>query len=450
MTRPPISRPCEPGGNRKPRSQTTLIALTFGVPLAIGLLYLVHADVIGNEDVKRYVKHDVEMVEVVFFCCALGAFAAKLWSYGTERAVLRQTLLPAWDGRAVGVSEAGSLLDGLTRVRRGLQNTYLVRRVAAILDFVRSRKSAADLDDQLRTLADNDAMALENSYALTRFITWAIPILGFLGTVLGITQSISGVTPEKLEHNLSEVTDGLALAFDATALALGLTMVTMFLSFLLDRAEQGVLLAVDRYADEQLAHRFERPAGEGGEVVEIVRQNTNVLVQATEQLVQKQADVWAKAFAETQRQRAEVEQRQQKMLLGALETMLERTLETHAKRLANLEKALVEQSKDLLGRMAAFAEGLRESGREQQETLTRLVENVNAQAEALAHLQAGETQLVKVQEVLAQNLNVLAGAGAFEEAVHSLTSAIHLLTARTVALPSGGTSRLGQRPGAAA
>src|SRR5262249_62371753 len=99
-----------------------------------------------------------------------------------------------------------------------------VRRVAAVLDFLRRRGSADELDDQLRPLADNDSMSMENSYSLIRLITWAIPILGFLGTVLGITGAISNVSPETMEKSLKPVTDGLALAFDATAVALALTM----------------------------------------------------------------------------------------------------------------------------------------------------------------------------------------------------------------------------------
>src|SRR5262249_59260018 len=113
----------------------------------------------------------------------------------------------------IRVYEAGPVLEGLGRLKRRFQNTCLVRRVTGVLEFVRSRGSAADLDDHLRTLADNDAVALEGSYALTRFITWAIPILGFLGTVLGITGSIgsiSGVSAEVLERNLGQVTSGLS------------------------------------------------------------------------------------------------------------------------------------------------------------------------------------------------------------------------------------------------
>jgi biopolymer transport protein ExbB/TolQ len=421
-------------------------AFLIGLPLAAGILSLLHES--DNKDLQRYVHHDVENVEVVLFCCALGAILAKFWGIRTEKAACRMEVLPRWDGQPVPVAGAEELFGSLQQLKRRFQKTYLVRRVAAVLDFVRSRKSADDLDDQLRTLADNDALALEGSYALIRLITWAIPILGFLGTVLGITGAIAGVTPKQLEHDLSKVTDGLSLAFDATALALGLTMVTMFLNFLIDRAEQGVLEAVDRYADQELAHRFERTGAAGGEFAEVVKQHTQIVIQVTEKLIRKQAEVWAHSLAEIEKQRAEVEQRQQKLILSSLEAMLERTLETHIKRLAGLEKQVVEQSAGLLEQLGSFAAAVREAGREQEAHLSNVTQSVAAQAEALAHLQGTEAQLVKAQEMLAQNLNLLAGTGNFDQAVHSLTAAIHMLTSRSVTLPATGTSRLGQRPAA--
>src|SRR5262249_49963063 len=145
---------------------------------------------------------------------------------------------------------------------------------------------------------------------------------GFLGTVLGITEAISGVTPEKLEKELNTVTDGLALAFDATALALALTMAVMFLMFLAERAEQSVLEAVDAYADRHLAHRFERVAGDSGPFVEALRQNAQVLLDATERLTQRQAEVWAQALGEVQRRQAEAEKKHQERLTAALEAAL--------------------------------------------------------------------------------------------------------------------------------
>ena len=60
-------------------------------------------------------------------------------------------------------------------------------------------------------------------------------------------------------------------------------------------------------------------------------------------------------------------------------------------------------------------------------------------------LYRGNTRVTKTR-----NLATLAGTGAFEEALHSLTAAIHLMTARSAAPPAGAASLLGPRSGAAA
>jgi hypothetical protein len=355
--------------------------------------------------------------------------------------------LPPWDGQPVAAADAAALRGGLHNLGRWLQRTLLGRRVAAVLDFVSSRGSAAELDDQLRTLADNDAVALEGSYSLVRFITWAIPILGFLGTVLGITKAIANVSPEQLENNMNQVTGGLAEAFDCTALALALTMIVMFINYLTERVEQGVLESVDRYADEQLAHRFERVAGQNTEFVEVVRQNGQSLLKTTEQLVRKQAAVWTESLTAAQKHWDEAGQRQREALTQALEAALLRTLEQHQERLAAQEQQSTQHGAALLEQLTTLAGVIRESGREHQAALLRLSEHLAAQTQALAQLQTEEAQLVRLQETLQQNLQALAGAGAFEQVLHGLNGAVHLLTARL-----GGVSpanRLGPRNTAA-
>ena len=244
--------------------------------------------------------------------------------------------------------------------------------------FLRNRGTAEDLDDQMRGLADVDALAVDASYSLTRFITWAVPILGFLGTVLGITESIAHVTPESLEHNLDKVTGGLSLAFDATALGLGMTMIVMFISYLAERAEQGVLEGVDEFVDRQLAHRFERLSGEGGQLIALLREQSQELLATTGGLVEKQAEVWAKTFSETEKHRADAEQQMQKRLSGGLENALEQTLETHAKHLATLEKQNGVQTAALLEKLGIVATAVRDAGREQHSQLARIAEGLGA------------------------------------------------------------------------
>jgi hypothetical protein len=74
---------------------------------------------------------------------------------------------------------------------------------------------------------------------------------------------------------------------------------------------------------------------------------------------------------------------------------------------------------------------------------------VAAQTEALNRLAENGSQLAKLQQLLQQNLGALAGAGSFDQAVSSLTAAIHLLTARA-GNPALAIARGTNRPGEAA
>ena len=430
-------------------SRATLAAFAFGIPLAVAILAAIQYGPVPDE-MKRYVSHPVECVEVIMFCCALGALGAKFLGSWTERRACHSEILPRWDGRPTAVSEAESLLSQLNSKHRNWRNTWIVRRTTAVLEFLHSRGSAKELDDHLRGLADSDAIALEGSYSLTRFITWAVPILGFLGTVLGITKAISGVTPEVLEHDLSQVTDGLAEAFDTTALALALTMVTMFISFLVERTEQAILDKVDRFTEQELAHRFER--GEGGvgdEVVGAVRRQADVLLGAMDKLVERQTSLWSNALQEAEQRRTTYEQRQQEMLTASLERAMRNTLEAHEKSIQAMEKQHRELNGGLLKQMAELARTVHDAGREQHAALAQVTASVGTHVEAIARLQESEEHLRRLQESVNKNLESLAGSGAFEEAMHSLTAAIHLLTARSAPAPASSASRMGTRGAAA-
>jgi hypothetical protein len=413
------------------RPSTTLAAFLIGLPLAACILGFLHFGPLPEDfEVKRYVKHGVENVEVLLFCCAMGTLLAKLWYNRRERAVCRREIVPAWDGKPVPVQEALPLFASLGKLQRALQRTYLVQRIQGVLDFLVQRRSADDLDDHLRTLADNDAAALEQSFALTRFITWAIPILGFLGTVLGITGAIAGITPEVLDKDLGKVTDGLSFSFDATALALGLTMVTMFCSFLVERFEHGVLEQVDRVVDRELAHRWVRHSADTAPFIEAVQQNSQVLLDATNRLVNMQAEIWARTLAETERKTREAHEDQMQRMTASLAAAMEQTLRGHEQRGSSLEMQSVELSTKLLEQIAALANAVRDTGREQQAAIVRFSDSMAAQALALNQLQKNEQHLLQLQKALQQNMSAIAGSGAFEQAMHSLVAAIHLLTAR--------------------
>lgn len=405
--------------NASPRRGWFAGAATFviGVPLGLGVLWAMLEGPWQESEWKRYVEHPVEMAEVLLFCCALTALAGKMLGCLRERWAFTHELLPAWNGRAVPVTQAKTLHEHLQGQPRGVQSTWLGRRIAGVLAFVNSRGSVNELDDQLRTLADNDAMTQDSSYSLLRFITWAIPILGFLGTVVGITDAVAGVTPETLEQSLSGVTSGLATAFDTTALALLLTMILMFFSFVSERFEQNILQQVDAYVDAELAHRFERTGPESSPIVEALRHNSESLVHAAELLVEKQAALWSRSVEAIEQRRSEMDSKHFDAMHRALEQALEGTLTRYLQHLRQTEEKFLARSQTIM------------------DGLTETAERFRLQTAALAQLQDNEAQLLRLHEALNENLAAVANTGAFEQAVQSLSAAIHLLTARAATAP---------------
>jgi len=311
-------------------------------------------------------------------------------------------------------------LDALAGSRT---NDYLVRRLRGALEYVWRRGSAESLDEHLEHLAEGDAERAHASYGLLRLIIWAIPILGFLGTVIGITMAIASLKVNALEESMIDVTAGLGVAFDTTALALALSILLMFAQHYVDRAERGLLAEVDRRAEAELVGRFARvPSGPEGQVVAF-RRMAETVVQSLDQLARRQAELW-KATLEAARDRwtqtAEASGRQ---LQTALAAALTEGLKAHAEQVAAAEEAAAEKN--------------RRHWTEVQKTMGRTAEVLAAvqaalvqKAEILGRAVEGAAYVAKLEETLNRNLAALAGAKNFEETVMSLAAAIHLLNAR--------------------
>jgi biopolymer transport protein ExbB/TolQ len=427
-----ITLPAQPAARR---SGSTLAALVVGLPLAAGLLALFHYGPLRGSPAFRYVEHPVQWAEVCFFCVGMAALTLRWLNLRVEHAACTLEILPRWDGKPVPASRARDLIASVDRQPDQIRGTYFARRLRAVVEFVAQRQNAAELDEQLRALGDADAVAQENSFGLIRFITWAIPILGFLGTVVGITASIAGATPEMLEQSMSSVTDGLAEAFDSTALALGLTMIQMFVSHLVERQEQALLEDVDRQTERHLAHRFQRETLDASPALEAVRISASAMSQVAEASVQKQVELWATALGEPEKRASMIYQQVQGQLTKALGQALDSTATAYAERLAAMERQTMERATLIFQELHGLAAAIRDTGREQQEALRRVTDGLAGQGDLMGKIQRDANDIVHLQAVLHQNLATLANASNFEEAVHSLTAAVHMLTARTPQVP---------------
>ncbi len=269
----------------------------------------------------------------------------------------------------------------------------------------------------LRYLADRDAVAAQGSYALVRMFIWAIPILGFLGTVVGIAMALGRLAPQQLEESLPQVMASLTVAFNTTILALGLCLVLYF-RFVLCGTQRSETPGGRRYVRGASGH-----LSSFGWSLEGQRSKQACLpknLSATGRGFPSCNWSW---WLEKWRIPAAVREDIARLLQGSLADSLAQTLAVHLERLAQAESQILAEYREQ-------AEQLHRAFFRRAEQMAELQSSIEERTELLLKAVESSQVLLALQEVLNRNLSTLASSRQFEELIMSLTAAIHLLTAR--------------------
>ncbi len=154
------------------------------------------------------------------------------------------------------------------------QNSVIFRRIRRIFHHIKAIPKKEEINKIFDYQAQIDFNRTENSYSMLNVFIWAIPILGFIGTVFGIGEAIgefSGFIRSvnsvelgtQMRSALGGVTSGLSLAFNTTFLALMCVIPIMVLSSFLRKAEEDLLLMMEEYClEEVLPHLHIVPGSE--------------------------------------------------------------------------------------------------------------------------------------------------------------------------------------------
>lgn len=165
----------------------------------------------------------------------------------------------------ITVADASRALETLAIAARTHPDSFLLARLERALRHFHSRGRVAEVVDVLAAESASDEGRVEASYALIRVFVWAVPTLGFIGTVIGIGTAVGGFSEtleaasslDAMKESIGGVTGGLGVAFDTTLLALVMSILIMFPASAVQRMEEGLVGAVDDYCAEMLVLRLE-------------------------------------------------------------------------------------------------------------------------------------------------------------------------------------------------
>ncbi len=127
-------------------------------------------------------------------------------------------------------------------IARGLERYHMTGSVPEATDTMMGRLEVA-------------AEQQESELSMLRYLVWAIPSIGFIGTVRGIGVALRRAD-EALQGDISGVTTALGVAFNSTLVALFISIILMLLIHLLQSNQEGLILRLQTYCREQIIDKL--------------------------------------------------------------------------------------------------------------------------------------------------------------------------------------------------
>ena len=294
-----------------------VIPICVGLTMYLGLSYLIEQSILTNELLVRYTTgHPISRFTTGMFFIGVASLVMIAKNVFEQFSTEAKIQLAAQDKQADAESSSQTQIStpsevtGVTQRATDFQKNlseyptwvsehYLWQRLSAAMAYLQRSDSTTNLETELKYLTELDYERQQQRFALVRILIWATPMLGFLGTVLGISEALGGISvgPENnFETMMNGLRGSLYVAFDTTALALMLSMLLMFGQFLIDRFELQLLSIVDTRVHAEVNRHFDLATTDAPAMKEFSKQ----FLTASKQAAIDQTKVWKQSIQAAQ------------------------------------------------------------------------------------------------------------------------------------------------------
>lgn len=166
-----------------------------------------------------------------------------------QRRALSLATVPQNPDFVLNEQTAKTALYRLHKLVDNARHFILLNRVQTALASLHNIGAISEIASILKNQADNDENQIASSYTLITGAVWAIPVLGFIGTVMGLGSAIGNFAAtlklssdiEAIKSNLQDVTGGLGTAFETTLVALICALIIQLILNVMQQKESDFL-----------------------------------------------------------------------------------------------------------------------------------------------------------------------------------------------------------------
>lgn len=187
---------------------------------------------------------------------ALAIIALKTRNSLRERRMLQQSYIEVTEGLSILPEDTREYSRPLQALPDDVRQNLLPRALLAALQRFASTRNVQDVSTAVRAVCETESDRLDSELAMVRYIAWAIPSIGFIGTVRGIGQAL-GQAYRAVEGDIAGVTESLGVAFNSTFVALIISIFVMLLMHLLQLVQERLVLDTQHYCDDFLIRHMQ-------------------------------------------------------------------------------------------------------------------------------------------------------------------------------------------------
>ena len=149
------------------------------------------------------------------------------------------------------IETAKAARDQLNTLPSDIVKTSLVQTLLVGLDRFLITKDVHYTAEAIDAKMDALVLGIEAENSMIRYLIWAIPSIGFIGTVRGIGQALSQAD-QALAGNIAGMTNSLGVAFNSTLVALVISIFLMLLLHQLQRIQDGLIVDIRAYCEKHI------------------------------------------------------------------------------------------------------------------------------------------------------------------------------------------------------
>jgi len=245
-----------------------LVGLAIGaIPFAI-LAVILPADapltllLVDKTAVARSIPYPITIH--LFLYLISGLSVGELWVrirvIQAEEKAIENNNLPTQQGSIITLDELAEISQQATQTGRSSQ-AFLPDAIVECVAHYELNRSISSTREILQSLSALRRQRIGSDYAQVRYIVWAIPTLGFLGTVMGFSDAIMVMDglfkSDKIDPGtIASIIHSLGMAFNTTIVALVFSAVITWVTQIAASREARVINRAEEHVLRNLLNRI--------------------------------------------------------------------------------------------------------------------------------------------------------------------------------------------------